>query len=128
MEVDEMTTATYQDARARENLREIVDDAAAGRMFGTPIRQGDVVMLPVARLRGCRCDVGTGEAAGRGGAGGSAKALGVFVIRDGKVVWRPAIDVNKAILGAQIVAIVVAFTIRAIVKSRCATARAPRPT
>jgi hypothetical protein len=56
-----------------------------------------------------------------------AKALGVFVIRNGRVAWRPAIDVNRVILGAQIVAVAVVLTIRAIVKSRRGTACGATP-
>jgi hypothetical protein len=34
------------------------------------------------------------------------------------VSWRPAVDVNKIILGGQVVAVVALLTIRAIVKAR----------
>jgi hypothetical protein len=34
------------------------------------------------------------------------------------VTWRPAVDLNKVILGAQVVAVVALLTIRAIVKAR----------
>jgi hypothetical protein len=33
------------------------------------------------------------------------RAAGVFVIRDGTASWRPAIDVNRIVLGGQLVAI-----------------------
>jgi hypothetical protein len=44
--------------------------------------------------------------------------VGAFFLKDGKVSWRPAVDVNKIVLGGQVVAIVALLTIRAIVKSR----------
>jgi hypothetical protein len=34
------------------------------------------------------------------------------------VMWRPAVDLNKVILGAQVVAVVALLTIRAVVKAR----------
>jgi hypothetical protein len=34
------------------------------------------------------------------------------------VTWRPAVDLNKVILGAQVVAVVALLTIRGIVKAR----------
>jgi hypothetical protein len=36
----------------------------------------------------------------------NAKPVGAFVIRGDDVTWRPAIDVNWTILGAQVVALV----------------------
>jgi hypothetical protein len=53
-----------------------------------------------------------------GGLGLSAKPLGVFVVRDGRVSWRPAIDVNRVILGSQIVAVVALLVVRSILKGR----------
>jgi len=52
------------------------------------------------------------------GFGMSARPLGVFLIKDGDVVWRPAIDVNRAILGGQIVAIAALLLLRTVVKAR----------
>ena len=48
----------------------------------------------------------------------SAKALGVFVLRDGKVSWRPAVDVNKIIVGGQIVAVTALLVARAVLTAR----------
>jgi uncharacterized spore protein YtfJ len=53
-----------------------------------------------------------------GGVGVMAKPLGVYVIKNGDVKWRPAIDLNRVILGGQIVAITALIVIRALVKSR----------
>jgi hypothetical protein len=39
-------------------------------------------------------------------------------MRDGDVSWRPAVDVNRMILGGQIVVIVALLLVRAIVKRR----------
>ena len=43
---------------------------------------------------------------------------GAYVVRDGTVRWEPAIDVNRAILGGQIVAIVLLLVLRSILRSR----------
>ena len=64
-------------------------------------------------------DSGTGSEVGSGagsGFGVSARPLGVFVIKDGTVAWRPALDLNRVIIGGQIVAVVALLTLRAIVK------------
>lgn len=106
-------------------IRESVEQATAGRVFGPPVTQDGVTVLPVARISGGGGGGGgTGPAEdGReaGGAGGgiglSAKPIGAFVIKDGDVSWRPAIDVNKVILGGQIVAVAALLLAREIVKS-----------
>ena len=56
-----------------------------------------------------------GEGSG-GGFGYGATPAGVFVIKDGDVRWQPAIDVNRIVIGGQIVAVVLLLTIRAILK------------
>ena len=43
--------------------------------------------------------------------------VGAFVIKDGDVQWRPAIDLNRAILVGQVVAIVALLTLRSVVKT-----------
>ena len=48
----------------------------------------------------------------------STRPAGAFLVRDDEVVWRPAVDLNKIILGGQIVAIVALLTLRAFVKAR----------
>ena len=42
----------------------------------------------------------------------------MFVIRDGAVRWRPAVDVNRVILGGQLVAITALLTLRLYLKLR----------
>jgi hypothetical protein len=48
----------------------------------------------------------------------SSRPVGAFVIKDGDVRWQPAIDVNRVILMAQVVAIAALLTVRVIVKAR----------
>jgi len=111
-----------------ETVREVVETAAVDRVFGAPITQDGLTVIPVARISG-----GGGGGAGNapaeddgepaaGGTGGGvglmAKPLGVFVIKNGDARWRPAVDINKIIMGGQIVAVVALLTIRTIVKAR----------
>jgi hypothetical protein len=42
----------------------------------------------------------------------------MFVIRDGNAAWRPALDLNRVILGGQIVAIVALLVVRSIFRRR----------
>jgi len=63
------------------------------------------------------------EAGGGGGFGLSAKPAGAFIIRDGKVRWRPVVDVNRVILGAQAVAVAALLVARAVILHRSRMAR-----
>jgi hypothetical protein len=63
---------------------------AAGRVYGQPYRTADgATVITVARIRG-RADAHRFSAA----------PVGVFVVRDGKTRWVPAVDANRiALLG-----------------------------
>ncbi|MEU8233258.1 spore germination protein GerW family protein [Actinoplanes sp. NPDC048967] len=124
-----MTVTTTKDARILDTLREAVDTVSVGKVFGAPITQGETIVLPVARIGGgAGGGSGTGPAGPgqeNGGTGGglgmSAKPLGVFVLRDGKVGWRPAVDVNRIIMGGQIVAVTALLVVRAVIAARGGT-------
>lgn len=105
------------------------DSATVKRVFGDPIRHGDVVVIPVARVAhggggGSGQGSGTGEGrngGGRGDGGGygvTATPSGVFVLKGDDVSWHPAVDVNRIVLGGQAVAVVLLLTLRAIFKRR----------
>lgn len=115
--------ANKNNTQVLELIRETVDNASAAKVFGAPVEHGDITVLPVAKVGGGGGGgSGTGPAADGhetsgtgGGLGITARALGVYVIKDGKVSWRPAIDVNKVIFGAQLVAIAALLTARALI-------------
>ena len=46
-----------------------------------------------------------GESGGGGGFGLMARPSGAWIVEDGVVTWKPAIDVNRIVLGGQIVAL-----------------------
>jgi uncharacterized spore protein YtfJ len=118
-------TTTAKDPPILDTLREMVDNATVGRAFGSPIHHDGMVVLPVAKVGGGGGGgSGTGPAPDgqeNGGTGGgfgvSAKPLGVFVLKKGKVTWRPAIDVNRVVLGGQIVAVTALLVLRALIKA-----------
>jgi uncharacterized spore protein YtfJ len=75
------------------------------RVFGDPIQAGEVTLLPVAVVAGGGGG-GVKQADESGvGFGLSARPAGVFAVRNGEVRWRPAVNVNRAILGGQLVGI-----------------------
>jgi uncharacterized spore protein YtfJ len=107
---------------ATEVLERARDLVTVRATVGEPVTHDGMVVLPVTKIRGGGGG-GTGqEAPGKEGKGGgfgvTSTPIGAFVIKDGSVTWRPAVDVNKIILGGQVVAVVALLTIRAIVKAR----------
>ncbi|MEE6273557.1 hypothetical protein [Georgenia wangjunii] len=104
------------------------------RVFGEAYECDGTTVIPVAKVIGGagmgfgNGALGGGEAAGAealtggegsGGGGGfavRARALGAYVVRDGKVTWHPALDLNRVVLGGQavgaVVAVVLAWALR----------------
>ena len=121
-----MTQATRKDTDVLETIRNVIDGAAAGKVFGAPITQDGLTILPVAKVSGgggggggtSPAEDGRDASGSGGGVGTSAKPLGVFVIKEGNVGWRPAVDVNKVIVGGQIVVVAALLMIRAMIKAR----------
>jgi uncharacterized spore protein YtfJ len=121
-----MAQATHKDTDVLETIRDVIDGAAAGKVFGAPITQDGLTVLPVAKVRGGGgggggtnpAEDGRDASGSGGGVGTSAKPLGVFVIKDGNVGWRPAVDVNKVIVGGQIIVVAALLMIRAMIKAR----------
>ncbi|TMM35814.1 MAG: sporulation protein [Actinobacteria bacterium] len=107
---------------AAELLERARDVLTVRGTVGEPIQQDNMVVVPVAKVRsGAGGGMGqeTTEREGRGGGFGiTSTPIGAFVIKDGDVTWRPAVDINKIIVGGQVVAVVALLTIRAIVKAR----------
>ena len=88
------------------------------RVFGEPIERDGALYIPAARVRGG--GGGGGDTEGNGGMGYAltAKPAGMYVIRDGSATWQPALDVNRIVLGGQIVAIVALLVLRSLLKRR----------
>jgi uncharacterized spore protein YtfJ len=111
-------------------IAQTLETNTSRKVFGEPVTVGDVTVIPAAKVSGGggggggsgadgrrASEGGTGEGTGAG-VGQSAKPMGAFVLRQDKVTWRPAVDVNRIIMGAQIVAIVALLTVRALLRRR----------
>jgi uncharacterized spore protein YtfJ len=107
----------------QEVIAQARDTLTVKRVFGEPYEKDGVTVIPAARVQG-GAGGGSGEDAnsqGRGsgsGFGVIARPVGAFIIRDGDLNWRPAVDVNRIILGGQVVVVVALLTVRAIIKTR----------
>ncbi len=80
----------------------------ADRVYGTPIERDGVTVIPAAKVfggGGGGADDGK-DAGGGGGFGVNARPAGVLIIgADGSVRWKGFLDLNRVILGGQIVGI-----------------------
>ncbi len=107
----------------RETIQKATEAMTARRVFGEPIEKDGITLIPAVRVQGGAGGGGgeapEGQGTGSGsGFGVNARPVGAFVIRGDEVTWRPAFDVNRIILGAQVVAMVALCAIRSIVKQR----------
>jgi len=125
-----------------ELLEEAGDAIGVKRIFGEPYERNGVTVIPAARIMGgagggegqtpspaegaaTRADVAgqTGSGAGFGLSGGPA---GAYVIKGEDVRWVPAVDVNRLMLGFQIVLIVFFLVVRSVAKARAKVALSSR--
>lgn len=86
-----------------EDLKTLAREAiSVGKVFGEPVELGGVTVIPAARIGGGggagRGHDKRGEEGEGGGFGLGGAPAGVYVIRDGKVRWQPAVDVNRMVL------------------------------
>jgi uncharacterized spore protein YtfJ len=107
-----MTTAL------QDTMQRTIDGMQPRQVYAEPIERDGTVFLPAAKVRGGGGAGGDVEGNGGGGFGLTAKPAGMFVIRNGDAEWRPALDLNRVIIGGQIVAIVALLVLRSILKRR----------
>jgi uncharacterized spore protein YtfJ len=107
----------------QEVLAQARDSMTVKRVYGEPYEKDGVTVIPAARVQGGAGAGGGEDPQGQGKGSGSgfgvtARPVGAFIIREGELSWRPAVDVNRIILGGQVVVIVALLTIRTIIKAR----------
>jgi uncharacterized spore protein YtfJ len=98
------------------------DTLTVKQVFGEPYEKDGLTIIPAARVFG-GAGGGSGEdpqGQGRGAGSGfglTARPVGAFVVREGELRWRPAVDVTRIVLGGQVVAVVALLTVRSIIKA-----------
>jgi uncharacterized spore protein YtfJ len=106
--------------RAEEILGQVRDTVTIRQVFGEPYERDGALVVPVARVAGGGGGGGGGSPGEGGGSGGGfgfeARPVGVYVIRDGEVTWRPAVDVTRIAVGVQLVAIVALLVARSVIR------------
>lgn len=105
----------------QETIAQAREAITVKRVFGDPYEKDGTTVIPAASVRG-GAGGGSGESPdGSGGGTGfgiTARPVGAYVIRGGEVSWQPAFDLNRVIVGGQIVGIVLFLALRSIAKAR----------
>ncbi len=110
------------------------DALSVRRVFGEAYERNGVLVIPVAKiLGGTGAGYGNGSAgdpvdgkdtgygSGEGGGGGfgvRVRPVGVYVVDDQGVHWRPAVDVNRIVLGGQLLGAVVVLAVSRALRRR----------
>ena len=107
-----------------ERLAERVGmSARAGAVFGEPVRQGDVTVIPVARVgwgfgggagRSTRPDEADGGSGAGGGGGAAARPVGYIEITATGATFRPIPDPSAAWPGVLAGGIATSFVLRGL--------------
>jgi uncharacterized spore protein YtfJ len=105
----------------KETIEAARDSMTVRRVYGEPYERNGVTVIPAASVQG-GAGGGSGEEAGKTGGGGGfglrARPVGAYVMRGEEVRWEPALDLNRVILGGQVVALVALLVLRSIKRSR----------
>jgi uncharacterized spore protein YtfJ len=91
------------------NVDEILEGAreamSVRRVFGEPYEQDGVTIIPAAAVRGGAGGGGDDLNNGGGGFGLQARPVGAYVVKEGDVSWKPAVDPNRIVAGWQLVSL-----------------------
>ncbi len=101
------------------------DSITVRRFFGDAVEQEGLTLIPTASiaggLGGGKGSDPRGQEGEGGGFGMSGRPVGVYVVRNGEVTWRPAVDVNRVVTMAGLVLVTYL-----LMRPRMARARARR--
>ncbi|MFA9429306.1 spore germination protein GerW family protein [Egicoccus sp. AB-alg2] len=87
------------DMKVDEVLHAAQDTLTVRRVYGEPLQQDGLTVIPAAAVAGGGGGGGGHDNEGQEGEGGgfgmAAKPVGAFVISQGRLTWQPAVDVNR---------------------------------
>ena len=90
----------------KETIAAAQDSLTARRVYGKPYERDGVTVIPAAAIQGGggggSGDQPDGKTGGGGGFGLRARPVGAYVIHGEEVSWQPAFDLNRVILGCQL--------------------------
>lgn len=109
----------------RQTLSGVQTALSTHRVFGAPIHSNGSTIIPAASIRGGGAGGGRDEERAGAGFGLRARPVGVYVLHDGKVSWRPAVDITRVIARGQLIALVLMLS--PLVRRWLRARRAERP-
>jgi uncharacterized spore protein YtfJ len=94
----------------QELISGVRDTASVKRVYGDPVDKDGLTIIPAAVVRG-GAGGGIGEHDGKetgkgGGYGLNVRPSGAWIMEGKNVTWKPAIDVNRIVLGGQLIGLV----------------------
>lgn len=95
-----------------ETISAARDAITVKRVYGEPYERNGIAVIPAAAVQGGGGGGGSEEgdrSDGGSGFGIQARPVGAYVIKGEQVSWQPAVDVNRLILGCQVLALVALF-------------------
>jgi uncharacterized spore protein YtfJ len=102
---------------ALDAVNQAKDVITVRRVYGEPIQEDGLTIIPAASVMGGGGGGGDTEGNGGVGFGVRARPAGAWVIKNGEATWRPALDLNRVILVGQLIAIVALLVARSVVKT-----------
>jgi uncharacterized spore protein YtfJ len=86
------------------------------RVYGEPIERNGITIIPAADVMGGGGGGSDSAENGGGGFGMWARPVGVYVVRDDKVIWEPAVDVSRMAIVGTLTGLVALLVLRSVVK------------
>jgi hypothetical protein len=105
----------------QEILEKAQKNLGAKHVYAEPYVVNGLTVIPAATVAGGGGESPRGQ--GGGGFGVKSKPSGAWVIEDGVVRWKAALDLNRIVLGAELVALAGVFALRAIYGPRRSSRR-----
>jgi hypothetical protein len=106
----------------QELISGALDVMSVKRVYGEPYEKNGLTVIPAAIVGGLGGNATDGKEGAKAsqerGFGLMARPSGAWIIDDGQVTWRPAIDVNRIVLGGQIIAFTAIFMAGRILLAR----------
>jgi len=124
-----MASVVETDSAAEK--RELISTArhvmSVKRVYGDPYEKNGLTIIPAAIVGGVAGGAGGDQAGdesdGERGFGLMARPSGAWIVQDDQVTWKPAIDVNRIVLGGQIIAFTAIFMAGRILLARSSGSR-----
>jgi len=89
-----------------EVLDEVRASVEAKRVYADPVHEDGVTVVPAATVRGGGGGGSDEEGSSGGGFGIAGSPTGAWVVKDGQVTWKPAVDATKVLVLGEVTAIV----------------------